>query len=537
MLVSGTGSTDNGSFIITGNTLSTSVIFDYESKTSYSIRVRSTDTGGLSYEKALIISVNDLIENTAPTNISLSASSLNENNAAGASIGTLSSTDAEVNDTFTYTLVSGTGNTDNGSFTITGNTLNTSVVFDYESKTSYSIRVRSTDAGGLSYEKAFTIGVNNVNENPTNISLSASSLNENNAAGASIGTLSSTDADVNDTFSYTLVSGTGSTDNGSFAFAGNTLSTSVVFDYESKTSYSIRVRSTDAGGLSYEKVFIIAVNNVNEAPTNFSISSTNIYELNTIGATIGTLGSSDADVGDSFKYTMVQGNAINFSIIGNTLIATSVLNYADAATYKIRIKTTDLGGLSFEKDILINISPKPSLTGTGNDIGSTQVLAYNSNPAISKGYSSRLSVNGDNIVSYSWSPSAGLSNANSSNPVAKPAQTTTYTVTVTNSQGSTTTASITVTVREDYNILPNNILTPNGDGVNDNWVVENLNTYPQAEVKIFDKAGRLVYKKSGYNNDWNAQYNGYGLSSDVYYYIINFGSGLSPKKGFITVIR
>jgi gliding motility-associated-like protein len=149
-----------------------------------------------------------------------------------------------------------------------------------------------------------------------------------------------------------------------------------------------------------------------------------------------------------------------------------------------------------------------------------------------------LTVSGDNIVSYSWSPSAGLSNTNSSNPVATPSQTTTYSVTVTNNQGSTTTVSLTVTVREDYNVIAHNILTPNGDGVNDTWFVDNINSYPKAEIKIFDKSGRIIYHKAeGYTNDWNAQLNTNNLISDVYYYIINFGRGLSVKKGFITVIR
>jgi ribonuclease/Cadherin domain/Dockerin type I domain len=102
--------------------------------------------------------------NSAPTNVTLSATSIAENQPANSAIGTFSSNDPDTGNTFTYSLVTGTGSTDNASFSITGNTLNATASFDYETKNSYSIRVRTTDQGGLFFEKVFTITVINVNE-------------------------------------------------------------------------------------------------------------------------------------------------------------------------------------------------------------------------------------------------------------------------------------------------------------------------------------------------------------------------------------
>jgi hypothetical protein len=263
-LVSGAGSTDNASFNISGNNLRTSAVFNYETKNSYSIRVRSTDAGSLYFEKAFTILVTNV--NETPTDIALSANAIAENLAINTVVGTLSTTDPDVGDTFNYTLVSGAGSTDNASFNISGSNLRTSAVFDYETKNSYSIRVRSTDAGSLYFEKAFTILVTNVNETPTDIALSANTVAENLVINTVVGTLSTTDPDVGDTFNYTLVSGAGSTDNASFNISGSSLRTSAVFDYETKNSYSIRVRSTDAGSLYFEKAFTILVTNVNDAP-------------------------------------------------------------------------------------------------------------------------------------------------------------------------------------------------------------------------------------------------------------------------------
>ena len=64
----------------------------------------------------------------------------------------------------TPSLVTGTGSTDNALFTISGNQLQSNGIFDFETKNSYSIRVKTTDQGGLSYEKELTIGITNVDE-------------------------------------------------------------------------------------------------------------------------------------------------------------------------------------------------------------------------------------------------------------------------------------------------------------------------------------------------------------------------------------
>jgi hypothetical protein len=118
--------------------------------------------------------------NFTPTDIALSATSIAENNAADASVGTLSTTDADSSDTHTYTLVSGAGSTDNASFTISGNSLRAGLAFDFEAKSSYSIRVRTTDLGNNTFEKAFTISVTDVNETPADTTPPVITLNGDN---------------------------------------------------------------------------------------------------------------------------------------------------------------------------------------------------------------------------------------------------------------------------------------------------------------------------------------------------------------------
>ncbi len=104
--------------------------------------------------------------NHAPTALNLSSNSVAENAVSGTTVGTLSGVDQDVPTTFTFSLVSGSGSTDNASFTITGNSLKTNAVFDFETKSTFEIRIRATDQGGLFTEQSIPITVTNTNDAP-----------------------------------------------------------------------------------------------------------------------------------------------------------------------------------------------------------------------------------------------------------------------------------------------------------------------------------------------------------------------------------
>lgn len=101
---------------------------------------------------------------------------------------------------------------------------------------------------------------------PTDITLSNNIVAEDQPVDTVVGDFSSTDPDMGDTFTYSLATGIGGTDNASFNILGSSLRTSEVFDYETKNSYMILVRSTDQGGSYFEKVFLITVLDEKEEP-------------------------------------------------------------------------------------------------------------------------------------------------------------------------------------------------------------------------------------------------------------------------------
>ena len=106
--------------------------------------------------------------NSLPSDIGISNQSLNENSGVGLLVGLFNTVDNE-GDVHIYTLISGTGDADNNSFTINGTKLLTAEDFDFETKSTYSIRVKSTDSFGEVYEKSLEITVLNLPEAQINV--------------------------------------------------------------------------------------------------------------------------------------------------------------------------------------------------------------------------------------------------------------------------------------------------------------------------------------------------------------------------------
>ena len=97
-----------------------------------------------------------------PTDLSLTENSVGDGQAAGTLVGILSSLGEQSGATYTYSLVEGDGDGDNDSFVIVGDQLQTNAVFDAAEKSSYTIRVRSTDHTGQYAEKEFVVTVADV---------------------------------------------------------------------------------------------------------------------------------------------------------------------------------------------------------------------------------------------------------------------------------------------------------------------------------------------------------------------------------------
>ncbi|MDR1225465.1 MAG: gliding motility-associated C-terminal domain-containing protein [Prevotellaceae bacterium] len=184
---------------------------------------------------------------------------------------------------------------------------------------------------------------------------------------------------------------------------------------------------------------------------------------------------------------------------------------------------SELGGCKDSVEKTVGVYPLP-LAYAGRDT------------TVELGYSVELSASGG--IFYSWLTAPGIATTDVGNPVVAPTTATQYVVRVEDEHGCVAYDSVTVRVRDTQRVTPSTIITPDGNGENDTWVVRNIEHYPNARVRVLDARGAVVLDRTGYKNDWDVRNsNGDTLPGGTYYYIITFGDTGKLYKGAITVLR
>ena len=348
-LVSGVGDDDNDHFEIAGDKLKIKNSPNYETKSGYSIRIKSTDDSGLGFAMSFALTVNNLPER--PTDINLSSLSFNENILAGTVVATISTIDPDISGSHTYSLVSG-----NSEFTIEGDKLKINTSPNYETKPVYNIEIMSTDDSGKSFQKAFTLSVNNLPDPPTDITLDNTLFDEHIPDGSIVATISSTDEDVNSTFTYSLVSG-----DSEFTIEGDKLKIKKSPDYETKPTYDIIIMSTDNSGKTFQKAFTLSVYNLPEPPTDILLDTNSFDQNLQVGAVIAIVSSVSGDGNTFFNYSLVSGTGDDDnSYFGldsgdNRLYLKISTGSETKSSYTIRIKS-EAHLASYEKSFTLSVN-------------------------------------------------------------------------------------------------------------------------------------------------------------------------------------
>jgi len=424
--------------------------------------------------------------------------------------------------------------------------LTTQPILSTTALTNSPVGIYPINVGGASspnYTITYQNGTLNIVQGAiTDLILTSTPVYEGIAIGTGFGQLRSVSDNLSAVFTYSLVGGSGSTDNALFNISGNFVQVAAALDYETKANYSIRIRSTDQNGLTFEKVFVINLIDVNEPPTLNAIADRSLcfttadQAINLTGITAGP------ETNQNVTLTVTSNNPAFFANLNVTKGTGTLgtLNYKLAAsavgTVTISVIVNDNGGVGFggtetiiqRFNLTVNALPVVNITsdnGTALFTGETAVLTATGG------------------TSYSWANANGIvSGQNTAVLTIKPTETTTYTVTATNANGCSEVKTITITVTnlpitDGVKAKATNIMSPNGDGVNDTWIIEDINLYPNNSVRIVDRAGRLVFSKKNYDNSWDATLRGAPLAEGTYYYVIDFGDGKTIKKGFITILR
>lgn len=370
--VLGTATSDgSGNWSITSSTLSSG---------THTITAKVTDTAG--NESVTSTGLSITVDTASPSAIALSSNTLSNSASANTAVGTLSSTDATVGDTFTYSLVAGAGSTDNASFSISGNSLvatNPSAL----SAGSYSVRVRTTDVAGNYFERTFSITVTS-NQAPAVSTPTAIALTDTSSTDTfsnQTGTLSATDADADAIASYGIQGGTtGGSDvigaatydvsklgtygtlyvkssDGSYVYVPNA---SAINGRLTNTSETFTVTATDnnASPATGTATLTVNITGVNDTPTDIGLTATSVSQSGGANATVGTLSTTDADTGDTHTYTLVSGvgdtNNGLFNISGTSLRATNAGSMAPG-TYTVRVQTTDAASATYAEAMTITV--------------------------------------------------------------------------------------------------------------------------------------------------------------------------------------
>lgn len=198
-------------------------------------------------------------------------------------------------------------------------------------------------------------------------------------------------------------------------------------------------------------------------------------------------------------------------------------SYSKSGFYTVKLQATSNNNCKSEFSQNVELFKLPAVSA-GTDL------------RISKGYSTKLNATGARY--YEWSPITNLSDPNISNPEASPQQTTTYFLKGTNEYGCVGYDTITVFVDDNFQLDPNTVITPDNNGKNDTWVIQNIELYPNTKVYVFDRLGTEVFSATNYKNDWNCTNKDNEILPDgTYYYVIQFNGSTRIYKGALTIIR
>ncbi|WP_459444461.1 putative Ig domain-containing protein [Alphaproteobacteria bacterium US3C007] len=302
------------------NVFSTVQVLTDQVKTAAAAEVNTAGSGSISFTDANVVST--AAKNKAPTDITLTSSSISEG-ASSLVVGTLSTTDSDQSDgvAFTYEIAEISG-TDYGAFTINQSTGELSLKDqpDYETKTSYSLTIISTDEGGKTYSKSFSISVTDINEAPTLTVPAGGSVTEDASTFTITGSLSGTDPE-NASLTYSVVGS--SATNGSFSVTGtygtlalNAATGAYTYSLDNAKTATNALKASDSKIESFSVQVTDGVNTTTAQTLSFTIQGANDAPtvVNPIVDTTATEGINyvwqidenvfaDVDAGDSLTYT------------------------------------------------------------------------------------------------------------------------------------------------------------------------------------------------------------------------------------------
>ncbi len=260
------GGTGSNAFLVGSKTGQITVAntrkLDYETTQSFTLQIQVTDLQGLA--DTAVITINLTNVNEAPT-LDDYYFTIDENSTNATLLGTVQGTDIDANDLLTYTIISGTGTS---AFNLNQNTgeitINDATQLDYETTSRFILYLQVTDGGMLTDTAQITIDLNDINETPV-IHNQTFAIDEYTPNATSVGEVLASDQDNNDSLSYAITGGTGSS-----AFAIDNLTGQITvtdiqqLNYKYNQSLTLELEVSDQQGLTGTAQITIQINKVHD---------------------------------------------------------------------------------------------------------------------------------------------------------------------------------------------------------------------------------------------------------------------------------
>ena len=345
--------TDAGSFeVVAGQLkLKDGIAANYEVQNSYSVTVTATDTGGLSTSQDFTVTINDINDDPTLAN-AIADQSVDEDSALSFTVPADTFND-EDGDTLTYTATLSDSSAlpswlsfDASTQTFSGTPVNADVG-------DITVQVTASD-GSTSVSDTFTLTVANTNDAPTLANAIADqNVDEDSALSFTIPADTFNDIDVGDSLTYTATLSDSSALPSWLSFDASTQTFSGTPVNADVGTITVKVTATDGSSATISDTFTITVANTNDAPTAIALSSIGVPEK-IDGAVVGTLTTTDVDVGDTHTYTVSDDR---FEVVGGQLKlkAGNTVEYATEATITLTVTTTDAAGATFDQEFTLTV--------------------------------------------------------------------------------------------------------------------------------------------------------------------------------------
>jgi gliding motility-associated-like protein len=248
-----------------------------------------------------------------------------------------------------------------------------------------------------------------------------------------------------------------------------------------------------------------------DPPTQINITSALVQNITCGGASDGVITIiTDNSSGVSYTWTPNAGNG-------------SSVNGLSPGVYSVEVSNDD----QCTDDSTFTITePDPIVVSMIDSVGSECGEA--------NGYLTVAATGGQGGFSYSW-------NNGTSGPTNSGIDAGNHTVTATDAAGCSVDEVLDLGCTQLIPIVVPQLITPNGDGKNDVWIIQNIQQYPEIKVWVYNRWGNLVYQSQPYNNDWNGYYTEGGnvngpLPASTYFYLIDtMKKSQDPIKGYLEI--